>query len=296
MITTSFVFSSPRSRRQHYGWLAALSAAVVIHVAAVVLALWHPEQQQNTAPAAAPLVFDISMVAAPVAPANDLPVDELQQQSSATPQQQAQPETVQKTAPQANSNEAMSTTSDVILKQTNLQQTDAETVEVSPQEKAAELEQPDEPVEKTQEDTQMAAQTNSGEGSNEQQSDQTSAPLTLETQQAEQASAPSVGAFSEQQSEAEADWQSLLQAHLERRKRYPREAQLRRHQGAPWVSFSMDRDGNVLDVQLYRSSGYPSLDREAIALIRRAEPLPAPPEHISKEQLSIALPIQFYMQ
>ena len=71
---------------------------------------------------------------------------------------------------------------------------------------------------------------------------------------------------------------------------------MRLQQGVPWVRFSMDRDGKVLDVQLYRASGHAALDREAVALLYRAEPLPKPPSHMSDAQLTMVVPVQFYIQ
>lgn len=91
-------------------------------------------------------------------------------------------------------------------------------------------------------------------------------------------------------------WQGALRAHLERHKRYPSAAQFRRQQGAPTVRFVMDREGKVLSAQLERGCGHSALDEEALALLERAQPLPAPPPEVAGERIEMRVPIQFYLR
>lgn len=91
-------------------------------------------------------------------------------------------------------------------------------------------------------------------------------------------------------------WEGLLLAHLEQRKRYPAEARARRLQGVAYVRFSMDRQGRVLSAELERSSGHPTLDREAVALLRRAQPLPKPPPEVTGAHISLSVPIEFFIR
>lgn len=90
-----------------------------------------------------------------------------------------------------------------------------------------------------------------------------------------------------------AKWQSRLMAHLERRKRYPAGSRQRREQGTVYVRFHLDDDGNVLSVALARSSGFSELDNEVLALVRRASPVPAPPEGVNR---TITAPVQFNLR
>ena len=85
-------------------------------------------------------------------------------------------------------------------------------------------------------------------------------------------------------------------AHLERRKRYPQEARSQRLEGVAMVRFSMDRRGRVLYVDLARSSGHAVLDQEAIGLLRRAQPLPAPPAEVAGDPLSLTVPVEFFQR
>src|SRR5437016_675146 len=70
-------------------------------------------------------------------------------------------------------------------------------------------------------------------------------------------------------------WQRLLVAQLERHKRYPPQAGGK--VGEARLAFSIDRGGRVLASRIVHSSGSDALDREALALLRRAAPLPPPP-------------------
>jgi protein TonB len=106
-------------------------------------------------------------------------------------------------------------------------------------------------------------------------------------------SAPKQAKTSQHEKAAKLQWQQLLHAHLEREKRYPRKAKRLRKQGMPVIRFTMDRDGNVLDVILIRSSGTQSLDQEALDLVFRAQPLIKPPHSIVGNKLSLTVPINF---
>ena len=108
---------------------------------------------------------------------------------------------------------------------------------------------------------------------------------------AETAASPAPGLSNASTAKALAAWQRLLVAHLERFKRYPREA--RAQEGVSSVAFSIDRQGRVLSTVLVRSSGSPVLDADAIALVRRAEPLPAPPGDIGDGELTQVAPIRY---
>lgn len=90
-----------------------------------------------------------------------------------------------------------------------------------------------------------------------------------------------------------ARWQSKLMAHLERRKRYPAEAKRARQEGTAQVRFTIDENGNVQSVSLAGSSGFPALDEEVIAMVRRASPVPPPPPGVSR---TIVVPVRFNLR
>ena len=78
-------------------------------------------------------------------------------------------------------------------------------------------------------------------------------------------------------------------------KRYPRDAHFAGQQGVPYMRFIMDRQGKVLSVRLERSSGFRSLDKEALALPKRAQPLPKPPEDVKGEAIELVVPVEFFI-
>jgi protein TonB len=92
-------------------------------------------------------------------------------------------------------------------------------------------------------------------------------------------------------SKAIASWQRLMASQLERHKRYPREAH--GEHGITTLAFKVDRQGRLLSSRIERSSGSAVLDAEALALIGRAQPFPAPPTGIADESLWIRVPIRY---
>jgi protein TonB len=90
-----------------------------------------------------------------------------------------------------------------------------------------------------------------------------------------------------------ASWQSGLVKQLEKFKRYPGDARARGEEGTLELRFTLDRGGHVLARQIVRSSGHPSLDAEAIAMVDRAQPLPPMPASIPDSQLELTVPISF---
>lgn len=59
------------------------------------------------------------------------------------------------------------------------------------------------------------------------------------------------------------------------------------------VSFTVASDGRVSGVQVAASSGNAALDEAAVAMVRRADPLPAIPPEIGRSSLRLSLPVRF---
>jgi protein TonB len=104
-------------------------------------------------------------------------------------------------------------------------------------------------------------------------------------------SAPSQGE-SARQARAEAAWQQLVIRQLKRNKNYPAAAPRDRPgvMGKLIVRFRIDEAGNVIATEITQSSGSPILDKEAMDLLKRVSPLPAPPPG---SMLDYTLPIDF---
>jgi periplasmic protein TonB len=88
-----------------------------------------------------------------------------------------------------------------------------------------------------------------------------------------------------------ASWQQAVVARLVRFQRYP--AQAKGATGIVKLSFSIDRQGHVLNSQIIKSSGSAVLDAEALSLLTRAAPLPDPPAAVPDSDLTFVLPIRF---
>ncbi|HEX3862464.1 MAG TPA: TonB family protein [Stellaceae bacterium] len=94
---------------------------------------------------------------------------------------------------------------------------------------------------------------------------------------------------------ARANWQARLVGWLASHKRYPRVAQEQHQEGTPAIQFTMDRSGRVLSSHLASSSGNSLLDEETVALLQRAQPLPAPPPEVPGQSFTFTIPIRFYI-
>lgn len=81
-------------------------------------------------------------------------------------------------------------------------------------------------------------------------------------------------------------WQGALVAALDRAKRPQGDT------GSAFVRFSIDRGGRLLSAGLAGSAGIGSLDREALALVRRAS-LPPAPADVPGATFTFTIPIRF---
>ncbi|MBL7234667.1 energy transducer TonB family protein [Komagataeibacter oboediens] len=123
----------------------------------------------------------------------------------------------------------------------------------------------------------------------------TTAPPSSEAPPAPTQAAPAPGSSSAHASHDPVTWQGALLAQLEKFKRYPSDAMADHQEGVPTVTFSMDRKGHVLSVTLASSSGHALLDQEAIALPKRAQPLPIPPDSVAGDPITLTVPVEFYI-
>jgi protein TonB len=87
-----------------------------------------------------------------------------------------------------------------------------------------------------------------------------------------------------------------LLAQLNRFKQYPRAARQARIEGVVMLHFVMNADGKVESFDIAKSSGRPVLDAEALALIQRAQPLPALPADFPTRTLDAVVPVEFSLK
>lgn len=94
----------------------------------------------------------------------------------------------------------------------------------------------------------------------------------------------------------DSDYYREIQAWLERHKRYPRRSKLRNEQGVVLLRFVVTRDGVVTLSGIKKSSGHKRLDKEAMGMIKRAQPLPPMPDDMRQAQLDLVIPVKFHLQ
>ncbi|WLA81742.1 TonB family protein [Bradyrhizobium elkanii] len=114
----------------------------------------------------------------------------------------------------------------------------------------------------------------------------TSAPSRAE-RQAPAASAISAGAAAS----AIAAYNAHVRAHLLRFHSYPAGGNGQR--GVVRLLFTLGRGGQVLSSHLGGSSGNPTFDARALAMVRQAQPFPAFPSEITQGSLGFSVPVAF---
>jgi protein TonB len=92
-------------------------------------------------------------------------------------------------------------------------------------------------------------------------------------------------------SAAVAKWHKALAARLARYNRYP--AQGNSAEGLVSVAFTIDRKGKVVSSRIEKTSGSTVLDAEALAMLARAAPFPAPPPEVTDAELTFVVPVRF---
>jgi periplasmic protein TonB len=124
-------------------------------------------------------------------------------------------------------------------------------------------------------------------------SEETATPSIEKAPEAPTSVAPAIGT-GESVQRSRTTWQKELAAHFDRYKRYPAD---RSSQTAEVVvSFVLDRTGHVLSSRVVKGSGDSSFDAAAIAMLQRADPVPAPPPLIADEGLTFTLPVVFHIK
>jgi periplasmic protein TonB len=252
-------------RRETIRWFLSATAVVAIH-AGVLGALLKENDLVAEGEAAAAMVVEFAEM--PVAAANlpaMLPPGPEQIEAKATPEPIKEPdqETEEKVTPD-------------MAKQVQPKVERAPNPEV-----AVDEQQPKKEVEKvTEKPSQAPAPI-------------TSAPQAIAEKVALVSAAPQQGVPNRSTSTALPRWTGKISVMLERNKRYPEAARANRDHGVVTISFSIDREGHLIDGEIEQSSGYSTLDQEALAILRRAQPFPPVPADVSGPRVRLTVPIRF---
>lgn len=79
-----------------------------------------------------------------------------------------------------------------------------------------------------------------------------------------------------------------------RYKEYPRIAEVRGWEGSVTMRLRVAPSGRLIAAELYKSSGYDALDKQAITMVTRAGVLPLPPEGAA--EIPVLVPINFRLE
>jgi periplasmic protein TonB len=83
---------------------------------------------------------------------------------------------------------------------------------------------------------------------------------------------------------------------IAKHKSYPKIAQMRGWQGECLLDLKIDGSGNVISANVKESSGHESLDNQALEMVRKASPFPAPPEALRGRSFNITVPVSFKLE
>lgn len=120
-----------------------------------------------------------------------------------------------------------------------------------------------------------------------------STPLSGERGEAKQSQVATTGGG---RVSAYGDYLSVVRSWLQEHKRYPRPARLRMMRGEASVGFVLDRSGRVVSYALEKSSGHKILDREVMAMVHRASPMPPFPPDLPRNRMRFIVPVNFNLR
>jgi protein TonB len=248
-------------------WSACCALVVGAHALAATALLAHWSAASPLTPAGGPLIM-VTLAPAPAAPEPKPPelppapvASQAQPEVAPEPARQAAAETQPIVAPEAPSPDALPVLPPVRPLRQPAKPTQHETERHAPRERHASL--------------------------------STAAPQARHRSPHAQTAAP--GPVSHDP-DAVPNWRSRLVAQIERYKSYPDAAKERGDQGEAEVAFSVDRQGGVHRVRLVRGTGNALLDRDALAWVVRAAPLPPPPPDIAGALIPIVVPLRYHLR
>lgn len=92
------------------------------------------------------------------------------------------------------------------------------------------------------------------------------------------------------------EYGNALGRAIAKQKQYPKIAQMRGWQGDVMLDLKLDGSGKVLSANVIESSGHDALDKQALEMVRRASPFPAPPLALRDRTFNITVPVSFKLE
>ncbi len=244
-------------------WVLAVLGAIAIHVGSVALVVAYLRAEDASEDIGAPAVEIGLELEAPHTEPTDLPPGPEAEDAAASPE--------------------------VVQQKAKVEETDLPKAQPTETEDPDRLVAPDSSKKPKEDDPQIKAME--AMPSTEMTASEAAAPPPVETAiESPRSLAPAQGT-GDSAKRVRMTWQKELNAHLNKHKRYP-EGDTRRNAEIV-VSFTLDRLGHVLSVEIVKTSGSPAFDQAALAMVRRSDPVPQPPPAVADEGLSFTLPVIF---
>jgi TonB family protein len=87
------------------------------------------------------------------------------------------------------------------------------------------------------------------------------------------------------------DWRLQMVERIDSSKTFPAGGYCQ--EGVVKMSFMIDRAGNLLSSGVAESSNIPAFDAEALAILKRAQPFPPPPDAVAGAFINLTVPLNF---
>jgi periplasmic protein TonB len=243
-------------------WLIAAVAALVLHLGCLLFVWAETEDDSDLAFGAPALAIDVDL-AAPNRQPTDLPAGPDSDASTASTQMVQQQE---------------------VLKQSDLPK-DAPIESYDPARLVA-LDNAKKPVD----DDPNVKPIQTAPSTESVASETTAAPSSENIPEGKRSTAPVLG-IGESTRKVRETWEKALAAHFNKHKRYPQDRAAQKI--LVEVTFEIDRIGRLLSFRVSKSSGDAVFDEAALAMLKRADPMPGPPPAVADNGLSFTMGVDF---
>ncbi|MGJ4930498.1 TonB family protein [Bradyrhizobium sp. HKCCYLS2038] len=245
-------------------WISAAIGALMLHGGGAALAVVHlSAHEADGGLGAAGAEFALEM-ASPQVEDNDLPPGPDSDAAEAAPEQMQQTAEVKE--------------SDAVKDKPTETEDEADRVVTM-----------NEPKKPEKEEQQVATQQAEASVASAAQQESARKALDEAAPPAETAKAPNVGLGKDKQKLTD-NWGRKISAYFELHKKYP---EGKKHAGTVKVALVLSRAGKVMSASVMQSCGDTMFDDAAIAMIRRSDPVPAPPSGLTDDQFSFSLDVNF---
>ena len=247
-------------------WIAAALGALALHAGGVALAFASMQADESDQDLGAPAIeIGVELTTSRINPTG-LPVGPDSEASVASPARVDQEKQVQ---------------------ETDLPK--AAPMETDDPERVVALDSPKEPKE---EEPKPAAQDSRASTATA-AAEETAMPAVDNAALAPRSAAPALGTGDSLRRDV-VTWQKELAAHFNKHKTYPADRSMQNAEVL--VSFVLDRTGHIVTAAIVKGSGDPSFDAAALAMLKRADPVPAPPALMADQGLAFSLPVIFQVK